>query len=220
MSTNIRRPIGVCAVIGFIMLIVSSFSCTQEGTATTKEGVAAPKDSDKEFLEKYMPSDGQKRCAIYEQLSDDRKHTIYQMIWVIEKLKAIELEQMEGSRLDCCISILGEFHAEEAVDELLSIIEVRTWKMWGGLEAPKDPTVIRALAKIGKPVSLKAVAMLAQDDSAVKAPMYVRVIALVEGVDLGKEMVRLAAEKEKDATKKARLEKAMELFKNADKVIN
>jgi hypothetical protein len=45
--------------------------------------------------------------------------------------------------------------------------------------------------------------------------MYVRVIAQVEGIELGKVMVRLAADKEKDPEKKARLEAAIALFDKA-----
>ena len=71
----------------------------------------------------------------------------------------------------------------------------------------------------GGGAELNRLSLPLSDKSKDRARRYVRVIRLVEGIDLGKEMVRLAAEKEQDPAKKARLKAALELFKDADKPI-
>lgn len=118
-----------------------------------------------------------------------------------------------------CINALGDMRSTEAVQPLMDIIDLQFVRALPMRTGPDDHIVIEALAKIGKPASRAAVEKLANDDSKERAPRYVRVIALVEGVDLGKEMVRLAIEQEKDAKKKARLKEALGLFKNANKPI-
>jgi hypothetical protein len=121
------------------------------------------------------------------------------------------------------ILALGDYRAIEGVEPLLGQIDVLFLQTTEGGRLGKDRIVIESLGKIGKPASRAAVEYLAKnkdkEKQAERARLYVRVIALVEGVDLGKEMVRLAFEKEKDAERKARLKEALGLFKDADKPI-
>lgn len=65
--------------------------------------------------------------------------------------------------------------------------------------------------------SERAVYMLARDDRAEYRRCYLRVIKLVEGDELGREMILIAARNEQNAEKRAQLnEAAAKLAKRAD----
>ena len=123
-------------------------------------------------------------------------------------------------RIAYAIRMLGDLRATKAAQALLDIIDFQfTFTGTVSFDIPRDSLVIQALIQIGKPASTGAVECLANDKSSKRAPMYVRVIAQVEGIELGKVMVRLAADKEKDPEKKARLEAAIALFDKAGEPI-
>ncbi len=122
--------------------------------------------------------------------------------------------QTEGEAY--AVYTLGKLQAVEAVVPLLDIIETENVRAFKTV-ANQDRNVIQALVSIGKPASQQAIHYLARDKSSDRARMYVRVIARIEGVRLGREMVRFAAEDEKDPGKKSRLQTALDLFKDADK---
>ena len=82
-----------------------------------------------------------------------------------------------------------------------------------------DRTVIEALAAIGEPSVFAAVAALSDDHPAERDKYYVRVIAVVQGVDRGQATLCAAAEAEKDPAKKARLQRAIPLFKDASETL-
>lgn len=168
----------------------------------------------------YVPLTPQGRKQALSKLERERK---FQIIVLMEIMKYEGTAREKKGELGLwpddveCIAIrmLGELRAVEAVDLLLDRIDVRTERIGSELFifADADGFVVDALQKIGKPSSIKAIEYLAKDKSSERAKMYVRVITLVEGVDIGKEMVRLAIEKEMDPQKKERLQKALPLFK-------
>lgn len=141
------------------------------------------------------------------------------LIALLEELKDDQSELRTESRLWYAVKTLGAIRAEEAASPLLDVIDSRFIPGIVRVDVVKDSDVIQALARIGKPASKAAVEYLAKDKSSKRAPMYVRVIALVEGVEVGKFMVERAAAAESDPEKKARLTKAIALFADADKVV-
>jgi hypothetical protein len=169
-------------------------------------------------LEKYVPSDFNARQKKLEELCDDHRRTAHALLLIIDRFKNDRMEQGSGCRVAIAIQMLGKLRMELATIPLLDMIE-RRYPGIGRLRSPVDPIVIQALIEIGKPASKAAVEYLARDKSSKRAPMYVRVIAQVEGVEVGAFMVRKAMEREKDPDRKARLEKALELFQNADQPV-
>jgi len=143
---------------------------------------------------------------------------VYGLLPVVKELKDVAREAAVGSRLYYAVLMLGDLRAVEGAQPLLDIIDMR-FPHWGSTRAPEDPDIIQALVKIGKPASTGAVECLANDKSSKRALMYVRVIAQVEGIELGKVMVRMAADKENDPEKKARLQAAIGLFDKASEPI-
>jgi len=156
--------------------------------------------------------------ATITRVIDEKKELGKRLIQVIRSLKPL---CPKPDRFLCAISpeikaieALGELREADAVRYLLDIIDLEYTR--GVSCTSGDREVIQALTDIGKPASKAAIDFLATDDSARRAYMYVRVITNVEGIQLGREMVRLAAESEKDSVRKARLFDALELFKEAD----
>jgi len=174
------------------------------------------------------------RPQSYTKFITERQRTIDALLRVVqEKQETADMISPSGQitygktamtypegRIAYAIRMLGDLRAPKAVQALLDIIDFQfTVTGMARLEPPKDAQVIQALIQIGKPASTGAVEYLANDKSSKRAPMYVRVIAQVEGIELGKVMVRLAADKEKDPEKKARLEAAIGLFDKAGEPI-
>ncbi|MBY0526910.1 MAG: hypothetical protein K2R98_26185 [Gemmataceae bacterium] len=121
-------------------------------------------------------------------------------------------EHREGEGRECyVIRLLGEYRAPEAVEPLLDRIDGDFWRRINTeVEGPEERPVIRALVSIGKPASVGALKRLATEESTERAARFLRVMELVEGRELAREMIRLAAVKEKNAERKARLKAAME----------
>ena len=169
-----------------------------------------------------LPSNWDKRREAYGKMILDRKNAIYSLVEIVrekkEKADTGKWFPSQGDQLWYAIRLLGDLRASEGVEPLLDVIDIQFERVStpGG---PKDGVVIQSLVTIGKPASKKSLEYLGNDKSKERAKMYVRVIAVVEGIDLGREMVRLAAEREKDPAKYARLQRALELFKEGDRPI-
>lgn len=187
--------------------------------ARASQPPATTQDATAVALDKLVPEDANKRNAAFQKLKDDRNDLTCGLLLFIRMDRPKPGEVQGATRLYWAIRMLGEIRAAEAAPELLSIVDVRFALGWTEIRGGRDREVILALAQIGKPASVKALTYIAKDTSRERAKMYVRVIALVEGVELGKVMVSQAAEKEKDPQYKERLQKAVELFKDADKVV-
>jgi len=167
-----------------------------------------------------MPSEYVTRSQWSEEIVKNRRNITHQLLSIIKDNKDTPSEQIQFSRLWYAVHLLGELRAEEAVPTLLEIIDVSLLPdATHEIPIPTDAEVIKSLALIGKPSSELAIGNLAQDKSTIRAPQYLRVIFLVEGPDVGKFMLQNAVNREKDPDKKQRLQKAIELFANADKVV-
>jgi len=202
--------LGACVLTVFLVGAVLSAANGPGGTATDKATADA--------LAAIVPLKLEERMELHRKLQEERNHTIYGLLLVFKELKDVSGEATVGSRLYYAVLMIGDLRAVEGAQPLLDIIDLR-FSRWGSTIAPKDRDIIQALVQIGKPASTKAVDYLANDKSSKRAPMYVRVIAQVEGIELGKVMVRMAADKEKDPEKKARLEAAIALFDKAGEPI-
>ena len=141
------------------------------------------------------------------------KEPVFEVIRLGEFEMRVQKSLMRGDPEIKAIQVLGELRATEAVYCLLEVIDLSYFRPVSCNSG--DCEVIQALTEIGKPASRAAVLCLAADDSEKRAAMYVRVIANVEGVELARHMVHVAAEKEQDPIKKDRLVKALVLFKDA-----
>jgi hypothetical protein len=205
----------ICAFVFLFLLTTFAIRSTE---AVERGSTTAPTpNTTRPWYEEVIP--GKDRRAAYRNFITDRQHVIYNLLSVVKEKKNERLQNMNGSLVYYAVCMLGDLRAEEAVQELLAGVDIRFVPVGAVTIAPTDPEVVQALAKIGKPASVKALTYIAKDNSPERANMYVRVIALVEGVELGKVMVSQAAEKEKDPQYKERLKKAIELFKDADKVV-
>jgi hypothetical protein len=175
--------------------------------------------------------DGEERVRIFREFAIDslfgkdgqtveaeasRQRAIYSAMLV---LVASSADGPFGVRELSAVGLLGRFRSAESVPILLDRIRVNATEDASVGAPPRDSIVIRALSEIGKPASKAAIERLGHEDDAVRAKSFVRVIILVEGPALGKLAVRLAAEKETDAKRKARLLKAVELFTDAGGVV-
>jgi hypothetical protein len=187
---------------------------------------AAPPEKELKNPEDVLPRDLDEAQKAHSKMLERQRFTVDALLSIIrdERRKAMVGKEDEryvplsaNYRLQTALAMFGTIRAPEGVEPLLELIDLET-RATGGIQVT-DSMVIRALAKIGKPASIGAVASLSGDKSKDRARRYVRVIVLVEGVDLGKEMVRLTAEKEKDPAKKDRLQAALELFKDAEKAV-
>jgi hypothetical protein len=206
----------------FVLIAMAAVSLLQH--AKGQESPPSPLDkATADALEKYVPSDFKARQKKLEELRDDRKRIIHALLLLINTFTDSQrkqfVEQFAEGRFGTAIQMLGVTRAKEATIPLMEIIDTRFVKIIHETRAPTDRIVIQTLIRIGKPASKAAVEYLARDKSSKRAPMYVRVIAQVEGVEVGTFMVQKAMEREKDPARKARLEKALELFPNADKPI-
>lgn len=169
---------------------------------------------------------------------DKRQELIYQLMDLVERTKpfakgivVLETRKLAGGDMQFPKSLdsgspeieamrsLGQLRADEAVWCLLDVIDLQYTRFFLGTSNLKDREPIHALSQMGKFASRSAVRRLAMDDCDNRARMYVRVIANVEGVHLGREMVKYAADLEEDEAHKARLEKAVDLFKDAHRPI-
>jgi hypothetical protein len=207
------------AVIAFIcsfMVLGAILSLASGQTKTAKEKASSS------ALAGIGPFTAEEPEKTYSKLLEERIHRVDEMLQVVDKLGGSAKTGIETIRLYYAIRMLGEIRAAEAAQPLLDIMDIDLPKRvtWTSVALPpEDPVIVQVLAQIGKPSSTRAVEYLAKDKSAKRALMYVRVIVLVEGMDLGKVMVNLAADKEKDPEKKARLQAAIALFDKADKPI-
>ena len=202
--------LGACVLMVFLVGAMLSAANGLGGTATDKATADA--------LAAIVPLKLEERMELHRKLQEERNHTIYGLLLIVEELKESRTEKIQNSRLCFAVRMLGDMRAAEAAKPLLELIDLR-FPGFVHIMGPVDPEVIQALVQIGKPASTGAVEYLANDKSSKRAPMYVRVIAQVEGFELGKVMVRLAADKEKDPEKKARLEAAIALFDKAGEPI-
>jgi hypothetical protein len=170
-----------------------------------------------------MPSSVEGRKEAFAKLSQDRSSQINSLVLILRgeqiKREAGRNAITQNDPEYYAILMLGQLRAEEAVKPLLDRIDVETIRVVNLSQGVWDREAIRALVAIGKPASKEALEYLARDKSMQRARMYVRVIAEIEGTRLGKEMVRMAADEEKDPAKKARLQAASEFFRDADKPI-
>jgi hypothetical protein len=170
-----------------------------------------------------IPATEKSREEALAKLSSERKTQIVSLLNVV-KQEGAKREQkgvFAFSPLDpeaVAIRMLGELRAVEAVDILLDRIDVQTIVV--GSEATIFPgygVVPAALTSIGKPASTRAVEYLASDKSKERSKQYCRVIIGVEGYELGREMLRLAAAREKDPAKRTRLESGVQLISEWEK---
>jgi len=179
----------------------------------------APVPSETPTAKKYVPLPLAARKEAYGKIDQENRDMIVQLLALVREVKDEPSQRVDGSRLCFAVRTLGLLRAEEATLPLLNMIDVEFPKFVSRPYAPKDPDVVLALARIGKAASKAAVDYLAKDRSSKRARMYVRVIFLVEGADVGKFMVQQAAAAERDPEKKARLTKAIALFADAEKPI-
>jgi hypothetical protein len=205
--------LGACVLAVFLVGSMLSAAKGLGGTATDKATADA--------LAAIVPLTLEERMESYKKLLEERTQTIGALLLVVKEMKdSPAANSNTRGLLAFTVRMLGVLRAAEAAQPLLDIIDsLRYYPGYGGTEAPKDSEVIQALVQIGKPASTKAVEYLANDKSSKRAPMYVRVIAQVEGIELGKVMVRMAADREKDPEKKARLQAAIGLFDKAGEPI-
>ena len=203
--------LGACVLAVFLVGAMLSVAKGLGGTAKDKATADA--------LAAIVPLKLEERMESRSKLREERTHTIGALLLLVNELKDSAAESEKNTRLYFAIRMLGDLRAAEAAQPLLDLIDMRFPGWISDLRAPEDPETIQALVNIGKPASTGAVEYLANDKSSKRAPMYVRVIAQVEGIELGKVMVRLAADKEKDPEKKARLEAAIGLFDKAGEPI-
>lgn len=166
-------------------------------------------------LDKFVPSDFQERKKWISDRFDQRTKDIMAALEILRNSR----DQTRDGQLAMTVAFLGKINAVQAVPDLLTIIDFKFLDWGDPTQAPRDSVVIKALADIGKTSSVKAMESLATDKSSIRGPMYLRVIYLVEGPEVGKFMLQNAANVEKDPDKKARLQKAVELFQKADKVV-
>ena len=211
MRRTVNRMVGSICAVAAISLGLCTW-CLAERKLPLDKGTA-------DALEKRMPSDLAKRQSSYMQLVADRRQMIGDLLVLIGEYKDETDQHIGSSRICFAMRTLGLLRAENAVGPLMDMIDFRFEGERISMREPEDTEVIRALASIGKPSSKLAVEYLAKDKSTVRAPMYLRVIHLVEGPEVGKFMLEQAVKQEKDAEKKARLEKALPLFADAGKVV-
>lgn len=202
----------IAHVVGVLFLGAMMFACD-------RHGAASPVKAETSEIDAIMPLKMEQRMELHKRVLEDRKARIGGLLLVVQNLKNAPKEDFEGCRLSFAIRMLGDLRAVEAVQPLINIVDLQFSKVMGLATTEDDSEVIQALVKIGKPASTKAVEYLAGDKSSKRAPRYVRVIAQVEGIELGKVMVRLAAVKEQNPEKKARLEAAIALFDKAGEPI-
>ena len=167
---------------------------------------------------KDQPADLGKMPEWWEKIESDRGERITNCMTVVRALKDDPEAQWEHTRLWYAVHLLGEFRGEMAVGTLLDSIDLKMPAMFGSLEAPKDSEVVKSLALIGKPASKGALERLGKETLEARAIKYARVMYLVEGPEVGRFMLENAISKEKDADRKARLQKALELFGHSDQV--
>jgi hypothetical protein len=155
-----------------------------------------------------------------DQGAQKRRFEIADLVRVVRHRLEAANDPEKQAHLWLAVCELGDLRAAEAAGPLLEMIDFRDSSFdICALHEPEDPDIIQALIDIGKPASTGAVGMLATDPSSKRAPMYVRVIAQVEGADVGKFMIRQAVDKEKDPEKKARLQTALGLFDKASEPV-
>jgi hypothetical protein len=128
-------------------------------------------------------------------------------------INTANLKEVHGDdELSEAIEMLGFLRAKEGARPICNVID------YTYISTPKvrrnGGITVKALVRIGKPASLEAVERLATEKSEERIEMFVMVITGVEGVDLGREMMKLAISKETDPEKKKRLKAALELFKS------
>jgi hypothetical protein len=151
---------------------------------------------------------------------DDRHRKIAQLMDAVPRLKDKSNQRFEQSELWLAIHTLGTLRAEASVDLLLDLIDLEMPPfLLDEVRRPSDREVIAVLAKIGKPASIAAVNRLFEEKSTSRARACLRVVYLVEGPEIGRFILETAARKEANAEKKDRMEKAIELFSSADKVV-
>jgi len=196
-------------------MLIFSWSRAQTGQPAKKkmDPATAPE------LEKCVPSDVDARETAFREMCDARNHKIGVLLLLVQEIKGKPDEHRDQTRLCTAIRMLGELRAKNAAGPLMDVIDLKFTYAATHTGAPGDSPVIQALADIGKPASIAAIEYLAKDDRLAMAPRYVRVITLVEGVEVGRFMVQGAAEKELNRDRRARLLKGVELFDKAHKVI-
>jgi len=207
--------------ISVMVLGVSTLAVLVVGAMLSVANILGGTAKDKataDALAAIVPLKLEERMESHRKLLEERNHTIYGLLLVFQELKDVSGEASVGSRLYYAVLMLGDLRAPEGAQPLLDLIDLK-FPRWGSTIAPEDRDIIQALVQIGKPASTGAVEYLANDKSSKRAPMYVRVIAQVEGIELGKVMVRLAADKEKDPEKRDRLQAAIALFDKAGEPI-
>jgi len=207
-------------IIGAFALAVLLGGVAMLSVANGQPGGTPPRGkSGPGVLSTLVPLKLEERMESQTKLLEERTQTIGALLLLVNELKDSSEESYQNSRLCFAVRMLGILRAAEAAQPLLDVIDRRFPGANHTDSPPEDPEVVQALIQIGKPASTKAIEYLASDKSSKRAPMYVRVIAQVEGIELGKVMVRLAADKEKDPEKKARLEAAIGLFDKASEPI-
>ena len=206
-SRTTRLVLGVSVLVLFWPGAMRSVANGQRSKISVEKGNSSDTAA-------FVPLKLEERAGAYKKFVEERNHMVYGLLLVMKELRDSPKETIQSSRLHYAVRMLGDLRAAEATQLLMNVIDLR-FPGPVSTRAPEDSEVIQALVQIGKTASTGAVEHLANDKSSKRAPMYVRVIAQVEGIELGKVMVRLAADKEKDPEKKARLEAAIALFDKA-----
>jgi hypothetical protein len=165
-----------------------------------------------------MSDNGEIRNQQFKTLEDEHNQLLWNCLNAIRLCKDNPREKVAQSNLWYAVRACALQRDPRAVDALLDLIDLR-FDEFVTLRLPTDATMITLLSQIGKPASNGALQRLSSDKSSVRAPMYLRVLFLVEGPEVGKFMLQNAIVKEQDLDKKARLQKALDLFGNADKVV-
>jgi len=212
MESRIKRLVLMGCALAVLVAGGALLSVVYGQGRTPKEKSSAPGTAE------LVPLKLEERMEVYRKLLEERNHTIYGILLVLNEIKDPRQRSSQNGRVCFAVRMLGDLRAAEAAQPLLDNIDLRFPGVTTSY-SPEVDEVARALAKIGKPASTGAIERLASDKSSERAPMYVRVIARVEGIELGKVMVRLAADKEKDPEKKARLQAAIALFDKASEPI-
>jgi len=133
---------------------------------------------------------------------------------VDEILRQMRQENLSNEGKVYCAYLLGELRAAKAISILLKNIDLKAEKI--------DPKIagVRwnvypaqdALAKIGMPAVHMILDRLGKEENEDRRKLMCRVIAKVEGKEIGKGRVTIAKEKASDETAKRNLELAAKLF--------
>jgi hypothetical protein len=177
------------------MIAAVTLVCIASANADEEKSPPREKPTQDEILARY-------RIEQHKLISD-----------LVLTINTADLDEVHGEdELSQAIGMLGFLRAKEGAHAICNVID---YKYIATSKARRNGGItVAALVSIGKPASLEAVERLRTEKSEERIALFVMVIVGVEGVDLGREMVRLAISKERDEEKRKRLTAALKLFRS------